>query len=152
MIDGVFQHGVKAALVTAGTLWSWSVATAGIGDEQLFGMSVNTIRELGSFGLIAVFVLGVLWLCWKAIPVLIAMLERTKDQFVAEIKEERIARERSVEAFRDMLKSHKSDLGDKMDSIKDSIDEGNDIVSSLVTELSQRPCQRADAGRKGDAC
>lgn len=142
-MNDLFCQAVKSAVVTAGGISGmFIVADSMPADEKLFGLSVNTIRELGSFGLVAVFVLGVLWLCWKALPVLITMLERTKDQFVAEIKEERIAREKSVDAFREMLKSHKGDLGDKMDRIKESIDEGNDIVSSLVTEISQRPCQK----------
>lgn len=164
MLTELYGQGVRATLVAMSGIGSLTlIADAQSVDERIFGISVGVIRELGSFGLIACLVLGALWLIKKAVesavPALVRFLEnvttsfleelkKTREEHTSSLREERAARERLIVDFREMLQSHKGDIGKKMDGVKasidcvkESIDEGNDIVSSLVTELSQRPCQ-----------
>lgn len=82
------------------------VTIAGEIEQQSW---VVGLERMGSFALVAVFVIGTLWLIGKTLPILLQMFERTKDQFVAELQAERAAREKSVEAFREMLQSHRTE-------------------------------------------
>jgi len=120
---------------------AYLVATGAVGDEELFGISVNTIRELGSFGLVALFVLGVLWLFKAMVPKILGLVESTIASFLEELKLERLAREQSVRDFQAMLNTHRNDLGAKLDTTNKSLEDGNKIMSDLVEALSERPCQ-----------
>ena len=123
---------------------SSTVKLAGLVGSGVFGLSIASItndpttwvpglERLGSFLLIAVFVIAVVVGLAKLIPAILAIAERTKDQFIVELKEERISREKGVEAMREMLAAHKNDLGAKLD-------EGNRITRDLVDQLRGRPC------------
>ena len=145
IIDALLQTACKAAGVVAVGISGIGLASAVTGDERLFGVSVATIRELGSFGLVAVFVLGILWAIKAILPKLLEFLAQTKDGFLTELKEtrtghaeelrqERISREAQTEAFREMLRAHR---GETVAAIK----EQTGYVADLVKELKGRPCQ-----------
>ena len=102
-------------------------------DTQTGGWVVG-LERMGSFALVAAFVLGTLWLASKALPILLGMFERTKDQFVEELKLERMAREKSIDAFREMLHVHRSET-------VAAIKEQTGYVARLVDQLEERPCQ-----------
>jgi hypothetical protein len=146
IIDALLQTACKAAGVVAVGISGIGIASAVTGDERLFGVSVSTIRELGSFGLVAVFVLGILWAIKAILPKLLEFLATTKDGFLNELKEtrtghaeelrqERISREAQTEAFREMLRAHR---GETVAAIK----EQTGYVADLVKELKGRPCQK----------
>lgn len=147
---------VKAVLVTGMGVFGFLATTDGIQDEKLFGISVGVIRELGSFGLIVVLVLGVLWLFKKAVeiavPKFVQFLEKTTETFLAELEKtreghaaemvaERAARERSVDALREMLAAHKHDLGVNIDKLRETAAAGNELTEQMIQELHERPCQ-----------
>lgn len=156
MLNEITCQVVKSCLVTGVGIFGFLATTADIQDERIFGVSVGVVRELGSFGLIVVLVLGVLWLFKKAVeiavPKMVEFLEKTSSNFLGELEKtreghaaemvaERAAREKSVDAFREMLQAHKSDLGNKLDAIRETTAAGNTISEKLVTELETRPCQ-----------
>jgi hypothetical protein len=95
---------------------------------------VHGLERMGSFFLVAVFVIAVLWGLNKLVPTMIANIEKTKDQFLEALREERHSREKNVDAFRDMLREHKIDIVNKLD-------EGNKIMKGLAGNLDSRPCQ-----------
>lgn len=156
MLQDISCQIIKSCIVTGVGVFGFLATTADIQDERIFGISVGVVRELGSFGLIVVLVLGVLWLFKKAVeiavPKLVEFLEKTSTNFLAELEKtreghaaemmaERAAREKSVDAFREMLQSHKHDLGIKLDAIRETSAAGNTLTEKLVTELETRPCQ-----------
>jgi hypothetical protein len=132
MFDHIFSNGVKLVGIVGAGLAGVTISESAHSDQSLL---VTGIERMGSFALIAVFVLAILWGLGKLVPQILAGLEKTKDQFLSELKEERASREKSVEAFREMLGAHKNDLGEKLD-------EGNRITRELVAELKCRPCQK----------
>ena len=132
MFDHIFSNGLKLVGLIGAGLAGVTLSEAEHTDQSLL---VTGIERRGSFFLIAVFVLAILWGLGKLVPQILAGLEKTKDQFLCELKDERASREKSVEAFREMLGSHKADLGEKLD-------EGNRLTRELVAELKSRPCQK----------
>lgn len=146
MIDTLLQTAFKAAGVVAVGIGGMGIASATATDEHLFGISITTIRELGSFGLVAVFVLGILWAIKAILPKLLGFLAETKDGFLAELKEtrmahseelklERLSRETQTNAFREMLQAHR---GETVAAIK----EQTGYIADLVKEIKHRPCQK----------
>jgi len=137
MFDHVFSNGLKLVGIVGAGLFGVTLSETGHSDQSLL---VTGIERMGSFALIAVFVLAILWGLGKLVPQILSGLEKTKDQFLSELKDERASREKSVEAFREMLGSHKADLGEKLD-------EGNRLTRALVDELKSRPCQKINVSR-----
>jgi len=137
MFDHIFSSGLKLVGIIGAGLAGVTLSESAHSDQSLL---VTGIERMGSFALIAVFVLAILWGLGKLVPQILSGLEKTKDQFLCELKEERTSREKSVDAFREMLGSHKNDLGEKLD-------EGNRLTRALVEELKSRPCQKANVSR-----
>jgi hypothetical protein len=137
MFDHIFSSGLKLVGIIGAGLAGVTLSESAHNDQSLL---VTGIERMGSFFLIAVFVLAILWGLGKLVPQILSGLEKTKDQFLSELKEERASREKSVDAFREMLGSHKNDLGEKLD-------EGNKLTRELVAELKGRPCQKVNATR-----
>jgi hypothetical protein len=137
MFDHVFSNGLKLVGIVGAGLFGVTLSETGHSDQSLL---VTGIERMGSFALIAVFVLAILWGLGKLVPQILSGLDKTKDQFLSELKDERASREKSVEAFREMLGSHKADLGEKLD-------EGNRLTRALVDELKSRPCQKINVSR-----
>ncbi len=158
MFNEVIAAIVVPSGVIFGSLATALLATGGLDqDERIFGVSISAVRELGSFGLIVVAVLGGLWIIKKglefAVPKFIEFLEATtskflleqktmREGFASEMKEERSLREKSLTDFREMLSAHRSSLGEKMDGVREAVEDGNKISEELVIQLKGRPCQK----------
>jgi hypothetical protein len=137
MFDHIFSSGLKLVGIIGAGLAGVTLSESAHSDQSLL---VTGIERMGSFALIAIFVLAILWGLGKLVPQILAGLEKTKDQFLCELKEERTSREKSIDAFREMLGAHKNDLGEKLD-------EGNRLTRALVDELKSRPCQKTNVSR-----
>lgn len=138
MINELFSQSLKIA----GLCGSAGIGVQLLASDDIMPTSwIQGFERMGSFFLIAIFVLSIMWLVNKIIPLVMVALEKTKDQFLDELKEERVAREKSLEAMREMLQAHKSDLGQKMVDVRSAVDVGNKIAGELVDELKKRPCQ-----------
>jgi hypothetical protein len=135
MIDHIVANAIKLAALCGGGILAFAGAEVIGGPDS--PILVQGIERMGSFALVAIFVLAVLWGLSRMIPPFLAGIEKAKDQFLAELREERKAREGMTDAFRDMLSAHKNELGAKLD-------EGNRITRELVHELRARPCQKTD--------
>jgi hypothetical protein len=160
----LFHQAFKGALVVAAGIGSISLVATGIPEEHLFGVSVSTIRELGSFGLVAVFVLGVLWMIKGLAPKALDFLKDAKDGFLNELSairathaeemkqarvanaqelaQERASREAQVDAFREMMSAHRTTMEAQFSALKQINEDGNKAINSLVEELKERPCQK----------
>jgi hypothetical protein len=142
MINAFLHRTIESIILTGSGLGTLMMATAEIADERIFGISIQTVRELGSFGLIALLVLSTILGAKALIPMACKFFDDTRKGFMDELKLEREMREKNMDAFRDMLSSHKGDLGAKMGEVKVAIEEGNRITKDLVTEMKSRPCQK----------
>lgn len=164
MINELFVQTSK--LVVAGGAAQFVILAAATSAEENLNLGpwVAGLRELGSFWLVAVILLGVGWFLKKYVPIILEQQEKRYTSFFTTIEAlrvsnetslnaERVLREHSMDAFREMLASHKTDLGGKLDGIKDSnkaslgevtkqLEEGNKITENLVNELKSRPCQK----------
>ena len=117
-----------------------TILLTGESESSLFGINITSLRELGSFGLIAVFVLVILLGIRQLAPAFLKFLTDTKNEFLGELKAERAAREKSTDDFRQMLSSHKHDIREKLDEVKKEIGEGNNLTRELVDRLKKSPC------------
>jgi len=153
MIELLFHKSVQGALVVAAGISGIGFAATAATDEHLFGVSVATIRELGSFGLVAIFVLGILWCIKAMLPKVLDFLSETKNGFLEELKTtresnlleqaaERHSREKQIDAFREMMQSHKSSMEAQFLALKEVNQNGNQAIHDLVAELKGRPCQK----------
>lgn len=108
--------------------------------------TLGIVREYGSLGLLVILVLGFLWILKGLSPIVVGMLQKSVDGFLAELSKQREAREQAdirhiqaIEKFRDdfreMLGSHKN-------AIVESITKQGEAVEKLTDELSKRPCQK----------
>lgn len=131
MFDELISTAIKGATVTASGVGGLFLATADIADDRIFGVSITAIRDIGSFGLVTIFVLGILWGIRAGVPAFLQFLRETRDGFFAELKNERDLRERNA-----------IDISAKLNDVKSSIDTGNKLTSDLVNELKHRPCQK----------
>jgi len=130
--------GIGGVLLAAGDIAS---------NDQVLGVNVSSLREIGSFGLIALFVIAILMGIRQLAPAFLKFLSDTKDEFIKELKEERAMREKSTDDFRQMLSSHKHDLREKLDEVKASINTGNDLTGQLIAQLKKSPCLLAGEKR-----
>jgi len=106
------------------------------------GTSVaDMVREFGSFGLIVVLVLGCLWVAKCTAPLVLKSLTDTRDLFLAEIREERLSREKSQDAFREMLQSHKRDTLAALERQTAMLEKQQLTFETLIESLEIRPCQ-----------
>jgi len=154
MFDLLFQCAVKSAVIVAAGIGGIGfVASGSATDEHLFGISVATIRELGSFGLVALFVLGILWSIKAMLPKVLDFLADTKNGFLEELKTtresnsleqaaERASREKQIDAFREMMQAHKASMEAQLSALKEVNEHGNSAIRELVAELKGRPCQK----------
>lgn len=136
---------LKAGGVTLAGVGSIFLATMPTDPGQI-DMYLKALREFGSFALVVAFVGGCIWGAQKLIPKTLefvsTFLTTTRDEFLNELKSERTMRESNMNAFREMLQSHKGDLGGKLDDVKTEITKGNVLVEDLVKALKTRPCQK----------
>jgi hypothetical protein len=132
MLDHIFSSSVKLVGIV-GTIFG-TVTLAEMKSGAAYADWFTGLERMGSFFLLALLFLAGAWGISKIVPGFLAGIERTKDQFLTELKEERLSREKSVDAFRDMLGAHKDELGKKLD-------EGNNLTRKLVEEITKRPCQ-----------
>lgn len=82
---------MKSALATLGAGTAGVVASAQLPSE--FGW-IRSVAELGSFGLVA---FAAVLLLVRVAPAFINHLDKARDSFLAELKEERLQRQRHVE-------------------------------------------------------
>jgi hypothetical protein len=149
----LFQQACKGAVIVAAGIGGMGVLASDVADECLLGVRVETIRELGSFGLVAVFVLGILWAIKGAAPKALDFLKDCKDGFLcelaatrkehaAELANERASREAQVNAIREMMSAHRTAMEAQFSALKQINEDGNKAINSLVEELKERPCQK----------
>jgi urocanate hydratase len=160
----LFQQACKGAVIVAAGIGGMGVLASEVYDECLLGVRVETIRELGSFGLVAIFVLGILWAIKGAAPKALDFLKDAKDGFLSELSairtthaeemtqarianaqelaQERASREAQVDAFREMMSAHRTAMEAQFSALKQINEDGNKAINSLVEELKERPCQK----------
>ncbi len=117
------------------------LATASPTDSEV-SWWVSTVRELGSFGLIAGFVIAVVMMGRALIPRIIDQLERKDVAFLTSLEKERELREHMMDGFRDMLHAHKKDIGEKIDAVNTSIQMGNRITQNLGEAIKACPLKK----------
>jgi len=139
ILDSLTSLAIKS--ISIGSAAMLAVGVAGIPTGESPTWWVLFVREFGSFGVLVAFSLLVILGLRAMVPKMFDLFVGTIDAFKQEMKEERLAREKSVNDFREMLSSHKSDLGGKLIEVRQAIEDGNDINQSLVSELQKRPCQ-----------
>lgn len=83
----ILEIKTSAAMLTAGTFGVFATASPVM---ESFGW-LRTVAELGSFGLVA---FAAIMLLVKVAPAFIAHLDRARDTFLAELREERNSREK----------------------------------------------------------
>ena len=101
----ILELKTSAATLTAGTFGIFATATPVV--EGLGWL--RPIAELGSFGLV---VFAAIMLLVKVAPAFIAHLDRARDTFLAELREERHSRERHWQHVDTSLKSIDGSLRD----------------------------------------
>lgn len=131
MFDELISAAIKGATITASGIGGLFIATADVTDDRIFGVSITAIRDIGSFGLVTIFVLGILWGIRMIVPALAQFLRETRDGFMQELKSERELRERNT-----------IEIGGKLSEVKAAIDTGNKLTGELVEQLKGRPCQK----------
>jgi hypothetical protein len=101
----ILELKTSAAMLTAGTFGVFATAAPIV---EGFGW-LRTVAELGSFGLVA---FAAIMLLVKVAPAFIAHLDRARDTFLAELREERNSRERHWQHLDASLKSIDGNLRD----------------------------------------
>lgn len=101
----ILELKTSAAMLTAGT---FGVLATAAPVMESFGW-LRTFAELGSFGLVA---FAAIMLLVKVAPAFIAHLDRARDTFLAELREERHSRERHWSVLDNSLKSIDGNLRD----------------------------------------
>lgn len=137
-----FSHSTEVFLgflaALGGVFGSVTLATGSFGPESWL-----VIFEKGGFLLLTL--LCIAFFVWLVLPKMMdwlrAYLERLENRnviqlegFMQELKEQRLSRERTEDAFREMLQSHKRET-------VGAISEQTGYVKELVKELKGRPCQ-----------
>lgn len=125
-----------------------TLTLAGVGLVTLVGVAgavpddslVTSLERTGSFGLLALFFLSIIYGMKQLIPAGIAYLNSTRTEFLAELKAEREARERGLSDHRDMLSSHKHDLIATMEKQTIVIEKQNEELDRIATIFERRPC------------
>lgn len=82
---------MKTAVATLGFGTAGVLATAAVPQEFSW---IRSVAELGSFGLVA---FSAVLLLVKVAPAFIAHLDKSRSEFLTELKEERLQRQRHVE-------------------------------------------------------
>jgi hypothetical protein len=110
------------------------LAAANLSGDPDFDKYIVAVRELTSFAIIGILVLGAAFLIYKIIPVVAEFLSNLTERHLEELQKEREARERSLVDFREMLRAHSEKVAEK-------IDDQTDALKMLCKEVSGRPCQ-----------
>jgi len=131
--------------VSGVSIWGINLATANLSGDPSFDKWIVAVREMTSFAIIGILVLGAAFLIYKIIPVVAEFLSNLTERHLEELqkerearevssREDRAARERSLTDFREMLQAHSEKVAEK-------IDDQTDALKTLCKEVSGRPCQ-----------
>jgi hypothetical protein len=101
----IFELKASAAMLTAGTFGVFATAAPVM---ESFGW-LRTVAEMGSFGLVA---FAAIMLLVKVAPAFISHLDRARETFLVELREERNSRERHWQHLDASLKSIDGNLRD----------------------------------------
>ena len=110
------------------------LAAANLSGDPDFDKWIVAVREMTSFAIIGILVLGAAFLIYKIIPVVAEFLSNLTERHLEELQKEREARERSLVDFREMLHAHS-------DKVAEKIEEQTNQLKELCKEVSGRPCQ-----------
>jgi hypothetical protein len=109
-------------------------AAANLSGDPDFDKWIVAIRELTSFAIIGILVLGAAYLLYQIVPIISKFLTDLTNRHLDELRLEREARERSLVDFREMLHAHS-------DKVAEKIEEQTHTLQALCKEVSGRPCQ-----------
>lgn len=112
---------------------------------------IAIIERTGSFGLLALFFISIIYGLQKLIPIGAEYINRNRVEFLAEIKEEREARERGAKEerearergmkdHREMLQGHKHDLIATMDKQTIVIEKQTQELDRIASLIERKPC------------
>ena len=116
------------------SIWGLNLAAANLSGDPNFDKWIVAVREMTSFAIIGILVLGAAFLIYKIIPVVAEFLSNLTERHLEELQKEREARERSLVDFREMLHAHSEKVSEK-------IDDQTNALKDLCKEVSGRPCQ-----------
>ncbi len=130
------SYSIKTVSIMGVVVISALGATTDVAPES----TIAFIERTGAFGMVVIFFIFVLYSVYLCVPRIFSYVDSSQKNFLAELKAEREAREKSVGDHREMLQAHKRDLIATMDKQTDIIKEQNEELDRIATLLETKPC------------